>query len=593
MYLGINDYQKEDYDQIDELFGMKEDDAISSYTYPDDIKSGFKQVTSLLLNGLNGTIQPGLHVLSADCGSGKSQQVQGCLKEWKDTGFPGSESLLICLATLDEIDSYITGSGLQKADYAVVSSNPKYNGYGLGSGSAGLARVVFTTHEQFNRRVRERRSFIATEQFHHLGQARSFIIWDEAFHSVQHVSFSVDALRALPDALLGCAPSVVDAFRPITPDGAMLTPGGSMVIPADIGPFADQALRACTGLAERHRAVLEGLRKLAGCRAYFKLYGARWSIVGVGLPLPDDLPPMIVLDASARLTDRYERMGCGGLPVHMLDPVVVDYSNLTIRLIDRPTGKEAFKEGDIRHENWSIVAGLANGSFQDEWLLGCAKRLFAGTERDGSPPADLASMLTEPHQCSVVTWGKHHGSNAYRDIRNVIVVGAWNYPGATYDAIHMAKGNSLDSIGPGNTDVRDMEYMSNVFQMVCRSNVRNHVDGVCGEATVYLMMPTKGGRRALVEKAFPGCRIETYLPPSVEPKTKAQKVIAAFERLLLSTTKISYRELCREAGGGESKSYLTKPLKSKEVCDYMKAKGVRRIDNDFVNASSPGVTGRG
>jgi hypothetical protein len=585
LFIDVHDYEKLDLDQIEKLFGEKKVDTSSLSPCPDDIRAGFKQLTSLLSNGLNGTIQPGLHVLSADCGSGKSRQVQGCLKEWKDAGFPGSESLLICLATLDEIDSYITGSGLQKPDYAVVSSDPKYNGYGVGSGSAGLARVVFTTHEQFNRRVRERRSFVETDRFQYLGQARSFIIWDEAFHSVQSVSFSVDALRALPDALIGCAPSVVDAFRPIIPDSAILIPGGSMVIPADIGPFADQAMRACMGLADRHRAVLEGLRKLSGCRAYFKLYGARWSIVGVGSPLPDDLPPMIVLDASARLTDRYARMEGGALPVHMLHPVVVDYSNLTIRWIDRASGKEAFKEDDTRHANWSIVADLANGSFQDDWLLGCAKRLHAGTERDGSPPADLASMLGEPYRCSVVTWGKHHGSNAYRNIRNVIVVGAWDYPGAAYDAIHMAKGKALDSTGPGNTDARDMEYMSNVFQMVCRSNVRNHVDGVCGEATVYLMMPTKGGRRALLEKAFPGCRVETFLPPSVPPRTRAEKVIAAFDRVFQSTTQISYRELRQEAGGGDSRDYLTKPLATKAVRQYMKAKSIRRRGNDFMKTN--------
>lgn len=544
--------------------------------------TGFQQLEILIQDALDGIINPGIYVSSIDCGLGKSLLVQRKLRQWKADSFPGLESFLVCLANFEEVDSYIAGIGLAKADYAVISASEEYNRYGLGVGRAKEARILFISHEQFYCRVRERDCFSAVDTFHYDGKPRSCIIWDEAFHWSRPVSFPVDALAALPDALVGCGADIIEPLRALIRDSTKLVTGEWMAIPANIRAVAGKALMMRPNLGQRHKGVLEGLMKLAGSRAFFKCYRGEWSIVGAGLPLPNDLPPMIVLDASARLTDRYERMKGQGASVHILDPVTSRFANLTFQLIDRGAGKQTLQNADNRHECWTIVADLMNEKPGEEWLLGCDKSLFDGKDHLKGLPAELAPMLTDEGSVSAVTWGRHFGSNEYRHIRNVIVMGAWDYKAPAYDAIELAKGGTLEGDEWGDTDARDMEFAGNLFQMVCRSNVRNHVDGVCGEATVYLIMPASAKRRALIQKAFPGCRIQTYLPPSIPPRTRAQKIIAAFDKLFQTMTRVAIADLRREVEGSEPKDYFTKPLKSDDVKRYLKTNHIKRMVNYFV-----------
>jgi hypothetical protein len=573
---------------IERLFGEKkgvaEDSPLKTNLFTG---TGFQQLEILIQDALDGIINPGIYVSSIDCGLGKSLLVQRMLKQWKADGFPGSESFLICLATFDEVNSYIAGIGLAKADYAVISANEEYNRYGLGLKRAKKARILFISHEQLYCRVRGKECFGAVDSFYYDDKPRSCIIWDESFHWSRPVSFPVDALAALPDALVGCGADIIDPLRALIRDSTKLATGDSMTIPANIRKVAGNALMKRPNLGQRHKGVLEGVTKLAGSRAFFKCYYGEWSVIGAGLPLPNDLPPMIVLDASARLTDRYERMKDQGATVHILSPVTGHFANLTIRWIDKGAGKQTLQNADNRHECWTIVADLMNAKPEGEWLLGCDKSLFEGKDHLKGLPAELASMLTNEDYVSAVTWGRHFGSNAYRHIPNVIVMGAWDYKAAAYDAIELAKGGGLQDGEWGDTDARDMEFAGNLFQMVCRSNVRNHVDGVCGEATVYLMMPANDKRRALIERAFPGCRIETYLSPSIPPRTRAQKIIAAFEKLFQSMDAVAIADLRREIEGSEAKDYFSKPLKSDEVSRYLTANRIKREKNMFVKRSVP------
>jgi hypothetical protein len=574
---------------IERLFGEKKEVQEPSPLKPKPPTGiGFQQLEILIQDALDGIINPGIYVASIDCGLGKSLLIQRKLRQWKTDGFTGSESFLVCLGNFDEVDSYIAGIGLAKADYAVISASEEYNRYGLGVGRAKQARILFISHEQFYCRVREKDCFGEVDSFFYGDKPRSCIIWDEAFHWSRPVSFPVDALAALPDALVGCGADIIEPLRSLIRDSTKLTTGESMTIPATIRGVARKALMKRQNLGQRHKGVLEGITKLAGSRAFFKCYHGEWSVVGAGLPLPNDLPPMIVLDASARLTDRYERMRDQGATVHILSPVTGHFANLTIRWIDKGAGKQTLQNADNRYECWRIDADLMNARPMEEWLLGCDKSLFDGKDHLKGLPAELASMLTNEDNVSAVTWGRHFGSNAYRHIRNVVVMGAWDYKPAAYDAIELAKGGGLQVGEWGDTNARDMEFAGNLFQMVCRSNVRNHVDGVCGEAVVYLLMPASDKRRTLIERAFPGCRIETYLPPSIQPRTRAQKTIAAFEKLFQSIDAVAIADLRREVEGSEAKDYFTKPLKSDEVVRYLTANGIRRKKNEFVKRSIVG-----
>lgn len=141
-----------------------------------------KEIASLeeaLGKCLSSSCKPLFYIAPIPCGGSKSRTVQTFIRRWKDSGFPGEGSILIMLGTYDEVNSYIAGCGLDRADYACWSKKSPYARYGLGRSAAGRARVLFVTHEQVRRRVIEAGSFGAVKDFHFRGKPRSLRLCDE------------------------------------------------------------------------------------------------------------------------------------------------------------------------------------------------------------------------------------------------------------------------------------------------------------------------------------------------------------------------------------------------------------------------------
>ncbi len=511
------------------------------------------------------------------------QEIQNFLLQWKSSNFSGGSSIIIALNTLKEVDDYRNGSGLDRADYAVISSNPEFNSYGLGRERAGEARIVFTTHEQFNRQVRKAGSFEAANLFHYHGIPRSLLIWDEGLHLTPCAAINYNELRALPAAIGRGNADLVDAFERIIPDKGNLKAGDTMAIPADMREWADKALQVCGQLREDTKRVFEAIGKLAGGRVRYKWYKDGWYLLGTGMPLPADMPPTIVLDASGRLTDRYDRWAAQGLPVVQFEPVASDYANLSIKWIDRGAGNTSMANPETRHQTYRMIANIINAKPDEAWAIVLRKVLTAG-EREGCLPGELVEMLDPKVDPVAITWGRHIGTNDYRHIRKMIVLGAHEYNGAAYDAIHLAKGGTIDIDALPKKAAQDMEYMHHMFQAVCRSNVRNHVDGVCGEAEVHFIMPTSGGRVELMRRTFPGADIEIVMPEGIKPRNKAEQVIAAFEALFKRQTIVTYDDLRNACGVPGKKKWLSNPLGSQLVQDWLKRNGVRKVGTTFIRS---------
>jgi hypothetical protein len=69
---------------------------------------------------------------------------------------------------------------------------------------------------------------------------------------------------------------------------------------------ADTVLSSGRKVTEQATRTLEALAKLAGCNVQINgSADAGWYCIGIGLPIPADIAPVFVLDASARLTSRY------------------------------------------------------------------------------------------------------------------------------------------------------------------------------------------------------------------------------------------------------------------------------------------------
>ena len=542
------------------------------------IDRALEHTTTAIALAMEGKLDPAIYVLSADCGCGKSATFCGYIRAWKADGFPGSGSILVCVATKDEIDNVRRRCGLDKDDFAIITADQAMNSYGLGRYNAQQAKVLFTTHEQYKRRLYEAGSFAIAEEFYYKGARRAVTIWDEGLDFAQPASFSYYALLSLPQALRRLNRDLADMIAGIIPNRTVLEPGYLLAVPAD---FAKPALalsnRPTLALDSDQKRALLALHVLAGGTAVArdgKVMG--WQFVGAGNPLPDDIGPIVVLDASARLVPKYHQAAKAGRDIKFLPEARVSHERVTLHWWNRGAGKTVLTTPESRTEIYDVVGDLINADVSSEWLIIFAKMLREDSEDTGLPK-ELAARITNPANVHALTWGRHRALNDYRMIKKVIVIGALNYTDADYAAIVMAATGQRDT-PVSDADVKateDGEWKSNLYQGIGRTNMRNQEGGVAGEVDAYLIMPNDGDRIALASDAFAGCTIVPWQPVTKANDTKLEKAKAAIVRALATGSAVAIKDIT-EACGGKGKGYLTKVFSTADFKDWMIANGLDR-----------------
>jgi len=560
--------------------------SISSKLSPDDkIKRAFSLLTGKMEQALDGGLDPAIYVMSADAGTGKSTAVQSLLAEWKDKGFPG-DGAIVFLNTLAEIDAYITGAKLDKADYAVFTSDPVYARYGAGREAAGIVPVLFTTHSMARRRLAGCASFKDAECFHYKGQPRALRVWDEALLAAEYAAFDLNDLHMLPSALKGRSRKEIKVFEGLQQSLATVSAGDLIPIPAEIRAVADGVLGAGGKIAEQARRTLEALSKLAGSNA--QINGSAdggWYCIGIGLPIPADIGPLFVLDASARLTGRYDDWSAYGMKVVALEPATLRYDNLAIHLWDRGCGKTAMRKADERRTIMGAVADLINSKPTEGFLLVMSKE-FCLIGPDGRPmiPGDLSSAVRDVERVHVTTWGRHLSSNDHRDIANVVLLGSYNYGDSAYDALALASTGAMNGVAGVEERRREeaAEFTSNAYQAICRVRCRNRTGGNCEPASAYLVMGDSDRRRQLIENAFPGCSISSWEPTVSNPK-KRDHVMSVLLGLLSLKPIVSTAELIA-ACGSDDRSYLTKVNNQARFKEALQSNSISRTGSMYVRS---------
>jgi hypothetical protein len=534
---------------------------ISSKLSPGDkIERAFSLLKGKMQQALDGGLDPAVYVMSADAGTGKSTAVQALLAEWKGKGFRG-DGAIIFLNTLAEVDAYVMGAKLDRADYAVYTSDPVYARYGAGREAAGLVPVLLTTHSMARRRLAKHASFKDEECFHYNGQPRALRVWDEAFLPAEYSSFELNDLHMLPSALKGRPRHLVAMFEALEQSRATVAAGDLIPIPAEIRGAADTVLSSGGKVTEQAKRTLEALAKLAGSDAVINGSADEgWYCIGIGLPIPADIAPLFVLDASARLTKRHCNWPSYGMKVVALEPAVLDYGNLAIHWWDRGCGKTAMNKSDDRRTIMGAVADLINSKPTESFLLVMSKD-FAKIGPDGRPtiPDDLSRSVTDAERVSVTTWGRHLSSNDHRDIENVVILGSYNYGGSAYEALALTAMGAITgnpSMGDDRRREEAAEFKHNVYQAVCRVRCRNRTGGDCEPANAYMIMTDSDRRRELVRAAFPNCSFKPWAPVLLK-ENKGDKVLSALLRLLDGRSFVTKKELAA-ACGSDDRSYLTK-----------------------------------
>ncbi len=521
-------------------------------------------------------LKPAVYVMSGDCGTSKSVTTQKLIRDYKSSSFRGG-GVIIFLATLQEVDAYVSGSGLDKDDYAVYTSNSDYAGRGAGIHEANHVPVLFVTQTKARRELAKVDKYADASCFYYRAMPRALRVWDEALTAAEFASFAVDDLMALPSALKSMKDSDRTRLYDMAVAATALPVGGSIAVPDDLRETADRLLKSKANIGALPRRTLEVIAKLAGSKAYMgAATGMEGSLIGIGKALPSDIGPLFVLDASARLSNRYDDWSSYGIDVVKLDPAMLSYSNLTIHWDDRGAGKSAMRSPNERRSIYKAIAEAVNSKPSERFLIVMAKE-FAPPDDDGrsTVPPDLAGMIDDPSMVAVITWGRHLGTNAYRDFENVVIVGPLHYGDRAYDALAIvATGNATGVVDEEKRkEQADSEFMHNVYQAVCRCRVRVRDGGECGVANAYFIMPDSDDRRDLIRRTFPGCSIERWMPANKMRMKKADKALEVITYMMKGRTMLSFGDVTA-ACGGSGASYLSKINRDARLEGALRAHGI-------------------
>lgn len=545
------------------------------------LQAALKKMEDLLQDQ---TISAGrLYYLSSlDPGKGKTEAVCQFLKAWKSRGFPGMSGVLIALSRREEIRSYIKRAGLSHADYAVlVERTHDLNGWGRAR--RDTAPVLFTTQAMIRSRCRHRDSFEKLTQFHYLGRPRSCRIWDETMVPAEPVALRLDTLLRLLEPLRPVAPSIAERLATFIAEADNAAAGSEIT-----APMAFAEVRDITVLEGELKDRWATLRVLADQ----KLIVTKSNLYGVELvasqdALPEDFAPALILDASGRVRETYRVWEATSGDLVRLPSATNDYSNLTVHHWHEAASRSALIEPNHRDRVLKKVAELIDASPSEEWLV-----VHHMAKGDLDIERELRGRIEgDSSRLSFLHWGNHHGTNAYRHIEKVIVLGPWSYPKSLYLGQFLASGG--DSVAsstqrdPPVQRIREGEHRHNLLQAICRTSVRNSSKGHCGKCEVYVIGKLGARGTALLTETFPGCEVLRWAPEGEVLRGQAKKLADELSERLRkpSVVSVSKAELGNAIGLKGSKG-LAQVLKRPDVKRWMTVRGFHVTTREVVRQAA-------
>lgn len=459
----------------------------------------------------DGNCPPLVYLSSLDPGVGKTTVVIHFLRSLIASEAHRRVAALICVRTREKIEAFVAEAGLSKWDYAVLTSDARLNE--LGCCDPTKARVLFTTHSMVVSRC-QFRSFSNVSEFCYNGSVREVRIWDEAILPGEALTVARDKLAHLFEPLRPRYPALAADIEALFNRLAQAK-DGDVIFLEDLaekhGVGLNEALRCVDGRPVGDVAAVESLWFLLGRHVAVRRDGRfGTTILDYRETPPDDIKPLLALDASARVRTLYRLWeNCrGGLM--MLPSATKDYSNHTIHVWDHAGGKSAFEsKGD------GLLAGIANAirsKPHEEWLIVHHKN--AMNHDFESAVRRLIPDNTAP--VHFIHWGIHDATNEYAHVPNVILAGTLFLRVSQYESLgRLAAARPAAS---GHFPKRDLdevmigEHSHLILQAMCRGAVRRCVENGCPKTDTYLIASRSSGIAQGLHGIFPGATIVPWQP---------------------------------------------------------------------------------
>lgn len=462
------------------------------------------------------TVPPRFHLSSLDPGVGKTTLIRHFIMSLLASPLHEQVSILVCVSRLEEIDTMLSGLSPYLSEVSVWTGDEAMNA--KTSTPPQEARVLLTTQQKLEAVCVRHDCFSMAKGFHYLDHPREVRIWDESLFPGKEIMLSEDDLSGLWGNFRRSAPRLCDALQDLHGKLQQSATNDILRVPdlEEMGGAAgyaeiDRLLDAeKTSVLDRER--LERLQQAAGetLPVHRNNYGEA-KLLDYRDSIPEDLAPMMVFDASGRCRETYSLMETQRKNLVRLPSATKDYSNLEIGLWSRGSGKTTHAKD--REE--VLVRGIAEKIMerpQEDWLILHHKDDLTNFQR--RVEAHLGAEFTG--QMYFLSWGKHHGTNAFAHVPNVIFASLLHLPAEVHETrVRLCAG--MGQTEAVSTDKRkemaEGELLHNVLQALCRASVRGlQADGTCPPCRAYIIAPKLTGLRESLPGLFPSCKLEPWQP---------------------------------------------------------------------------------
>ena len=524
----------------------------------------------------NGTCPTKVFLSAIDPGCGKTTTCVHFAKALTASAEHDDVGMLICVGRIKEAQQIAEALKDHRDRLAVLIGGDDPGWGDIPKDRAHEAQILITTQQRIER-VTDGRNFADISAFRYRGQPRRVRVWDEAWLPGVAIALNEDDLGflfgpirrlstpfhaamlefflRLNTAVTGDLVDVPDwehLFGVSLQDVLARLPAESRRCD-DGGPPAAAADR----LRDDQRMAATSIFILAGKTARVvrdNYTGA--AVLSYQDTLPEDLAPLLVLDASGRVRQTYADME-RHRGIVRLRPAVKDYSPLTVYWWAASGSKTGWeKHGSNRAEG---IAKTILTRPDEQWLVVIHKadpkvKNVDNAIRRHLPPEVRAKVKMLP-------WGQHMATNEHADVPNLILAGTLFMRPSYYLALtHLARDQPTVT---GLATIEDVqrttqgEHANLVLQAICRGRVRKSDGNKCRTMNAYVIASPRSGIGDALPTIFPGCNVKHWDPMArtVTPKGKlGEAIIFVRQRIAEGAQRISYVDV-QKAIGSNSKVF--------------------------------------
>jgi hypothetical protein len=456
-----------------------------------------------------------IYLSSLAPGIGKTQTICFFLnlllkdEQYRDQG------ILIGLSTYDEIESYIERMGVDKSNMAILTSDKKLNG--LGNSNQNEAQVLFTTQQRMDIKLKQYENFSKAHEFYYKGKPRQIRIWDESFLPGKPITTRRDDLLFLIGALRRTHQDLAVELDELLNVVLMAAQDKTLIDLPNLKEKHDLSLNELTGLLKKQGKTQT---EIGNASNFWFLLGRSVSVRKDGLmgstalsyeeTMPDDISPLLVLDASGNCRATYDEMVSHRNNVVRLKTADKDHSDLEVHHWITGGGKSSFhKRAD---EYVDGIANTINNDPDKSWLIIIHKDIENLEDR-------IKSLLeyVDLSKVHFITWGNHRATNKYAEVDRVILAGTLYYSPSQYESLgRLAAGRPPEDGEYPKSSINRIalgELKHVILQGACRGAVRLCKGSKCRPCKIFIMgAKSSGVKPELFQELFPKSTYHLWRP---------------------------------------------------------------------------------